>query len=124
MLKCSPLAPCQTAWEYIQNLLSAINKIGRRELGNSNRLINISCGLHVHIGNAFLKNGVDVLSNEYCRKSIAAFPTLHIDAPLADAMDVALVKGDIVWRYARQQKMISTMLANSRRQGGEGNKIL
>ena len=27
-----PLAPCQTAWEYIQKLISAIIKIGRREL--------------------------------------------------------------------------------------------
>ena len=114
-----PLAPCQTAWEYIQNLLAAINKIGRRELGSSNRLINVGCGLHVHIGNAFLTNGVD--ADEYCRKSIASFPnSLHLDH--ADTMDVALVK-DIVWRYARQQKMISTMLANSRRQGGEGHRF-
>jgi len=113
-----PLAPSQTAWEYIQNLLAAINKIGRRELGSSNRLINVGCGLHVHIGNSFLKNGVD--PDEYCRQSIASFPTLHLDH--SDPMDIALVK-DIVWRYARQQKMISTMLANSRREGGETSRF-
>ena len=49
-----PLAPCQTTWEYLQNLCAAINSIGREELGNHNRLINTGCGLHVHVGNAFL----------------------------------------------------------------------
>ena len=109
-----PLAPCQTAWEYIQNLTAAINAIGREEIGNSDRLINDGCGLHVHIGNAFLNDGVD--PDEYTRKSIAAFGTTgastHLDH--ADPMDFEQYR-DFIWRYARMQSTIDSMMYPSRR---------
>ena len=110
-----PLAPCQTTWEYLQNLCAAINSIGREELGNHNRLINTGCGLHVHVGNAFLNDDVDL--DDYTRKSIQAFGEngegdYHLDHK--DPMDFSLVQ-DVAWRYARQQEVVSSMLAESRR---------
>ena len=113
------LTPCQTAWEFLQNLCAGINAIGRQDLGNVDRLVNSGCGLHIHIGNAPLNDGVD--PDEFCRNSInymetngtrsgTGFYTDH-----ADPMPIDFWK-DIITRYSRHQNVASTMMAESRRQ--------
>ena len=103
-----PLAPCDTAWEFLLNLTRAMNDIGTDRLGDSNRLINTGCGLHVHVGNSFLNDGVD--PDEYCRKSIAAFGTTgdryHLDHQ--DPMEFEIYR-DVAYRYAYMQNIINSM---------------
>ena len=109
-----PLAPCDTAWEFLLNLTRAMNDIGTDRLGDSNRLINTGCGLHVHVGNSFLNDGVD--PDEYCRKSIAAFGTTgdryHLDHQ--DPMEFEIYR-DVSYRYAYQQNVLDSMNYYSRR---------
>jgi hypothetical protein len=109
-----PFIPNQSGWEYLQNLCAAINSIGRQELGNHSRLINTGCGLHVHVSNAYVNDGICL--DTYNRRSIEAFGTngaaYHLDHD--EPFDFALYK-DVIYRYARQQSVISSMLAESRR---------
>ena len=109
-----PLAPCETAWEFISKLTRAMNDIGSDRLGDSNRLINTGCGLHVHVGNAFLNDGVD--PDEYCRKSIAAFGTTgaryHLDHQ--DPMEFEIYR-DVAFRCSYQQDVLDSMNYKSRR---------
>ena len=109
-----PLTPCDTAWEFISNLTRAMNEIGTDRLGDSNRLINTGCGLHVHVGNAFLNDGVD--PNEYCRKSIEAFGTTgaryHLDHQ--DPMEFEIYR-DVAFRCSYQQDVLDSMNYKSRR---------
>ena len=109
-----PLTPCRTAWEFISNLTTAMNEIGTDRLGDSNRLINTGCGLHVHVGNAFLNDGVD--PDEYCRKSIEAFGTTgeryHLDHQ--DPMEFEIYR-DVAFRCAYQQDVLDSMNYKSRR---------
>ena len=108
-----PFVPNVSGWRYLKRLCDAINSIGREELGSQDRLINSGCGLHVHASNAFLNDGVDL--DDYNRQSIEAFGThgsnYHTDH--GQPFDFALLK-DVVYRYARQQSVVSSMLANSR----------
>ena len=113
------LTPCQTAWEFLQNLCAGINAIGRQEIGNSNNLINRNCGLHVHIGNAPLNNGVD--PDEFCRNSIDYMETNGTRSGTGFYTDHAdpmpfVFWSDIITRYSRHQNVASTMMADSRRQ--------
>ena len=109
-----PLTPCETAWEFISNLTRAMNEIGTDRLGDSNRLINTGCGLHVHVGNAFLNDGVD--PDEYCRKSIEAFGTTgaryHLDHQ--DPMEFEIYR-DVAFRCSYQQNVLDSMNYKSRR---------
>ena len=109
-----PLTPCRTAWEFISNLTTAMNEIGTDRLGDSNRLINTGCGLHVHVGNAFLNDGVD--PDEYCRKSIEAFGTTgaryHLDHQ--DPMEFEIYR-DVAFRCSYQQDVLDSMNYKSRR---------
>ena len=109
-----PLTPCDTAWEFISNLTRAMNEIGTDRLGDSNRLINTGCGLHVHVGNAFLNDGVD--PDEYCRKSIEAFGTTgaryHLDHQ--DPMEFEIYR-DVAFRCSYQQDVLDSMNYKSRR---------
>lgn len=109
-----PLAPCDEAWSFLSNLTRAMNDIGSNRLGDSNSLINTGCGLHVHVGNAFLKDNVD--ANEYTRKSIRAFGTTgdryHLDHQ--DPMEFEIYR-DVAYRYAYQQNVLDSMNYYSRR---------
>ena len=108
-----PLAPCETAFDFISKLTRAMNDIGSDRLGDSNRLINDGCGLHVHVGNAFLNDGVDL--NEYTRKSIETFGTTgdryHLDHK--DPMEFEIYR-DVAYRYAYMQDVINSMNYPSR----------
>lgn len=122
----APLAPCQTAWEYTQNLCAAINSIGRNELGTSDRLINSQCGLHVHVGHAFLEQGID--ADEFTRESLAYMTDTNNyigksngniaqreqhERLFADPFDFEQDR-DFTLRYWKHQNQISSMLAPSR----------
>jgi hypothetical protein len=122
----APLAPCQTAWEYTQNLCAAINSIGRNELGTSDRLINSQCGLHVHVGHAFLEQGID--ADEFTRESLAYMTDTNNyigksngniaqreqhERLFADPFDFEQDR-DFTLRYWKHQRQISSMLAASR----------
>ena len=108
-IKTCPLVPCQTSREFVQNLLSHINAIARQECSSVDDIVNTGCGVHVHIGNAPINSNVD--PDEYCRTSIEAYPRIHTDHAMP--FDFEIIR-DVVYRYARMQRIIDTMLAPSR----------
>ena len=108
-IKTCPLVPCQTSREFVQNLLSHINAIARQECSSVDDIVNTGCGVHVHIGNAPINSNVD--PDEYCRASIEAWPRIHTDHAMP--FDFEILR-DVVYRYARMQSIINTMLAPSR----------
>jgi hypothetical protein len=108
-IKTCPLVPCQTSREFVQNLLSHINAIARQECSSIDDIVNTGCGVHVHIGNSPINDNVD--PDAFCRASIEAWPRIHTDHAMP--FDFEILR-DVVWRYARMQMVINTMLARSR----------
>lgn len=98
-----PLADCQVAYEYLQSVCNVLDSVGCS--------INTSCGLHVHISNAELR---DHSPAAYTGASIAhteargGFLASH-----GEPLDFVIVK-DIMHRYERQQDTLNTMFARSR----------
>ena len=111
----APMAPSQTAWNYLETLCNAINEIGTARLGHYDNLIKAKCGLHVHIGAAFLKSGIcpdqfTAESLQYMTDTGKYLGKLNGNATqreqrnrlLADPFDAELVR-DIVLRYFLNQ---------------------
>ena len=124
----APMAPSQTAWNYLMELTAAINEIGRQRLrGDHNNLIRKKCGLHVHIGAAFLKSGIcpdqfTAESLQYMTDTGKYLGKLNGNATqreqrnrlLADPFDAELVR-DIVLRYFLNQPTFDKLVTPSRR---------
>lgn len=130
---CTEIAPAPMAFgakaiNYINRLCDAINEVGRIERGDHNKLVNKICGLHVHMGAAFLANGVD--PDQFTEESLqymtdtgeylGALRGRH-DAQreqrsrlFADPFDTELVR-DIVLRYFLNQEAINKLVTPSRR---------
>ena len=116
------------AINYINRLCDAINDIGRTERGNHNKLINKICGLHVHMGAAFLADGVD--PDQFTEESLQYMTDTgeylgalrgRSDAQreqrsrlFADPFDTELVR-DIVLRYFLNTTAINKIVTPSRR---------
>ena len=99
------LSPCDFAWDYIKSIC--------RVLASVNANINSACGLHVHIGNAPLRDGLS--PTRFCGDSIAHREATgrYIGGCYGEPMDVVEVK-DIMMRYTRQQSVVNTMFPRSR----------
>ena len=123
----APMAPSQTAWNYLSRLCEAINEIGTSRLGDHNNLIRSECGLHVHIGASFLKSGIcpDQFTAEslqymtdtgkYIGKADGNATQREQRARLfSDPFDMELVR-DIVLRYFLNTDVISKIVTPSRR---------
>ena len=124
----APMAFGDKAINYINRLCDAVNDIGRIERGNHNKLINKICGLHVHMGAAFLADGVD--PDQFTEESLQYMTDTgeylgalrgRRDAQreqrarlFADPFDVELVR-DIVLRYFLNTTAINKILTPSRR---------
>ena len=123
----APMAPSQTAWNYLETLCNAINEIGTARLGDHNRLIKSKCGLHVHVGASFLKSGI--CPDQFTAESLQYMTDTgkYIGKPegnseqreqrsrlFADPFDVELVR-DIVLRYFLNTTAINKILTYSRR---------
>ena len=124
----APMAFGDKAINYINRLCDAINDIGRIERGNHNKLVNKICGLHVHMGAAFLADGVD--PDQFTEESLQYMTETgeylgalrgRRDAQreqrarlFADPFDVELVR-DIVLRYFLNTTAINKILTPSRR---------
>jgi uncharacterized protein (DUF433 family) len=124
----APMAFGDKAINYINRLCDAINDIGRIERGNHNKLVNKICGLHVHMGAAFLADGVD--PDQFTEESLQYMTDTgeylgalrgRRDAQreqrarlFADPFDVELVR-DIVLRYFLNTTAINKILTPSRR---------
>jgi len=102
-----PLAACDRgtfAWDYIKKICRVLSDVGAN--------VNSSCGLHVHISNAPLNDGVNATA--FCGESIdvkertGRFYTNH-----AEPMDFIAVQ-DIMRRYTRQQDAVNSMFPRSR----------
>ena len=100
-----PLAACDFAFDYIKKICRVLDSVGAR--------VNSHCGLHVHIGNAPLKD--DVRATEFCGASIRDRATTgrYITGAYAEPMDFVAVQ-DILHRYTRQQSTVNTMFPRSR----------
>ena len=100
-----PLAACDFAFDYIKKICRVLDSVGAR--------VNSHCGLHVHIGNAPLKD--DVRATEFCGASIRDRATTgrYITGVYAEPMDFVAVQ-DILHRYTRQQSTVNTMFPRSR----------
>ena len=101
-----PLADCQFAYDYIESVCTAIERAGAT--------VNASCGLHVHIGNAPLNDGMS--ATRFCGDSIdvKARTGRYVSGQYyADPMDVVAVK-DVMHRYTRQQDTVNKMFPRSR----------
>ena len=110
-----PMAFCQTAFNSLSDVCGVLETIGCT--------INVGCGLHIHIGNAPLKD--NVTPEQYTKTSIAHFVRtsggIHTDH--ADAFDATVIK-DVALRYTRsasQPNGVNAMLSKSRRDDGNGN---
>lgn len=123
----APMAPSQTAWNYLARLCEAINEIGTSRLGDHNNLIRSECGLHVHIGASFLKSGIcpDQFTAEslqymtdtgkYIGKADGNATQREQRSRLfSDPFDMELVR-DIVLRYFLNTDAISKIVTPSRR---------
>jgi len=124
----APMAFGDKAINYINRLCDAINDIGRTERGNHNKLINKICGLHVHMGAAFLADGVD--PDQFTEESLQYMTDTgeylgalrgRSDAQreqrsrlFADPFDTELVR-DIVLRYFLNTTAINKIVTPSRR---------
>ena len=124
----APMAFGDKAINYINRLCDAINDIGRIERGNHNKLVNKICGLHVHMGAAFLADGVD--PDQFTEESLQYMTDTgeylgalrgRRDAQreqrarlFADPFDVELVR-DIVLRYFLNTTAINKIVTPSRR---------
>ena len=103
-----PFADCQTAYNSISDACDAMVHMGCT--------VSIDCGLHIHIGNALLKE--NVTPEEYTKTSIVAWESLndyHTDH--ADPFDVVVVK-DVAIRLTKSAKLpngCNAMVAKSRR---------
>ena len=101
-----PLADCQFAYDYIDSVCTAIERAGAT--------VNRSCGLHVHIGNAPLADGM--APTRFCGDSIdfkARTGRYVVGQYYAEPMDFVAVQ-DVQRRYTRQQDTINKMFPRSR----------
>ena len=100
-----PLAPCDFAWDYIKKICRVLEEVGAS--------VNSSCGLHVHIGNAPLKD--NVRATEFCGASIRDYANTgrYISGCYSEPMDFIAVQ-DIMKRYTRQQDAVNSMFPRSR----------
>ena len=102
----SPLVmTSNTAKLFVQKVTDVMQREGCK--------VNRKCGLHVHVSNAHLKPNVDI--EEYTRKAIAAYPSIHTDH--ADPMSFVLAQ-DIAIRYAESRTIVNSMFPKSRTDNG------
>ncbi len=103
-----PFADCQTAYNSISDACDAMVHMGCT--------VSIDCGLHIHIGNALLKE--NVTPEQYTKTSIDLYERnglYHTDH--ADPFDVVVVK-DVAIRLTKSAKLpngCNAMVAKSRR---------
>jgi len=100
-----PLAACDFAFDYIKKICTVLQSVGAN--------VNSKCGLHVHIGNAPLKDYFT--PTQFCGDSIpySANTGRFISNTFGDPMDFIAVQ-DILHRYTRQQSTVDTMFPRSR----------
>jgi len=99
-----PLGDCDVAKQYLREVCQVLENVGCQ--------INTQCGLHIHISNAPLADGVTPAA--FTSNSIThAARTGEYLSNHGEPLDAAIVK-DIMQRYERQQDTINTMLAPSR----------
>ena len=98
------LAPCNFAWDYIKKICRVLEDVGAS--------VNSSCGLHVHISNAPLTDGIS--ETRFCGDSIDYTDRSgRYYANHAAPMDFIAVQ-DIMKRYTRQQDAVNSMFPRSR----------
>lgn len=110
-----PMAFCPSAFNSLKSVCDLLESIGC--------VVNVGCGLHIHIGNAPLKDGVT--REAFTKESIAYFENTNgeLYTNHAEPFDVAIVK-DVAIRYTRsalQPNGVNACLAKSRRDDGNGN---
>jgi hypothetical protein len=99
-----PLAVCPFAWRYIRNVMDALASIGTD--------VNAACGMHIHVSNAPLAEGVTPAS--FSRRCIEAVHNRQpIPALFGEPLDAVAVR-DIVLRYTAAQSQINAMHPPSR----------
>jgi predicted transcriptional regulator len=112
-----PLTDCSQTWQFVNNIMQALTDMGAR--------VHVDCGIHVHIGNKPLKDGItkgdfnDISLNNWF---VTSGNRNLVNDMLGDELDWQLV-GDVMKRYATQQTTINSMLPQSRRNSRWANHL-
>ena len=98
----SPLViTSQTGKQFVKRVCEVMQREGCK--------VTKKCGLHVHVSNAHLKDGVCV--EEYTKKAIAAFPRIHTDHAAPSQFEFFK---DVCIRVAENRTIINSMFPVSR----------